>query len=190
MRSITCRRGAGAIRLELLLFGAVLALLALSLYLAWGVGELEGVGGYAHEEFAGMRVGGSGVERHGSTHWLGWAFGVLTLVVFSLLLAFGARRGGSLRGIAKPLLAGFLLNAAVLTWLMVSYAGYAEDPSGTWFLGFPLSSAITLYLFYPVTVIFSAYFVIGFRRWVLTEEDERRYEEIAERLERRREGSA
>jgi hypothetical protein len=183
MRPARCR---GAVRLELLLFGAILALFALVSYLAWGTPALEGLGGYPHDELGTLRRGGSGVDRHGGILGLGWAFGVITLLNVTLLVAFGARQGERLRGLAKPLIAGFLANAAVFSWMMLAYADYLVEPGGALILGFPLPSAILLYLFYPLSAIFNVYFVIGFRRWVLTEEDEARYQELVGRIERRR----
>ena len=168
-------------RIERLLFGSIVLLLVLAVGIAWFVPEPEGVSGYAHDDFASMRQGGSGAARHSGLLAVGWAFGVLTILNFVLLVGFGGRRGDRLGSFAWPLVIAFILYAAAFSWIIVAYREYMIDPSGPLILGFPLPSAIMLYVLYPVSVILNVYFAVGFRRWVLTEEDEARYHALVAR---------
>ncbi len=171
-------------RIERLLFGSVLLLLVLSVGIAWVVPESEGVGGYPHDEFASMRQGGSGAARHGGILALGWAFGVLTILNFVLLVGFGGRHDGRLGSFGWPLAVAFIAYAGVFSWIIAAYRQYLVDPGGPLVLGFPLPSALMLYVLYPVSMILNVYFAVGFRRWVLTEEDEARYRELVARRRR------
>ena len=48
--------------------------------------------GFAHARFPTMQSGGPGVERHDRILWYGCAFGLLQIVFFTVLLAFGGRK--------------------------------------------------------------------------------------------------
>lgn len=165
----------------------VLALLVLSLAIAWVMPEPEGVGGSRHPEYSTMQQGGSGAARHGSILGVGWAFGALSIVIFVLIIVFACRRPDQFRQAAPYFLASFLIYLAVFTWLVVAYSQHMDEPTARLYLGFPLSTAIMLYLFFPVSIAFNVLFVVGFRRWVLIEEDEARFEHL---LELRRELAA
>ena len=147
--------------------------------------ESEGVGGYDHPTFSTMRSGGSGVARHADVLWVGWLFGVLTILCFTLLIAFGAQSGGRLRGLGPRLTLGFVLHAGVFTCLVLAYRTSLFQPARVSWGGFPESTAVMLFLLYPASAIFNVLYVVGFRRWILTEDDERRYEELVTRRKRR-----
>jgi len=51
----------------------------------------DGAAGIAHPDYPTMLRGGDG-SRHETTLWIGWILGVLEIVFFVLLLAFGTRR--------------------------------------------------------------------------------------------------
>ena len=172
----------------IVLFGTVVVLLVLALGIAWVIPAADGVGGHPHDVHMSMRQAGSGPDRHEGLLGVGWAFGMLSIFIFVLLIGFGCRRGDGFRGLARPLVAAFCVYVGVFTWMMVAYADYMVAPGGPLILGFPLPSAIMLYLLYPVTAILNLYFVVGYRRWVLTGDDEARYVELVERHKARAAG--
>ena len=97
-------------------------------------------------------------------------------------MAFGARKGASLRGLGRPLAASLVVCLAFWVWLLVSYARAIDGGAVSFFLTLPGPSAIMLYGFFPVTILFNLLYVIGFNRWVLTEEDYQEYKRlVAER---------
>lgn len=120
-------------------------------------------------------------EPHGRILWLGWAAGVLEILLFAGLVALGVRRGGGLRGLGVPLACGTAAYIAVWTWLVVAYRGYQSDPSPALFLALPAPTAIMLYVLWPMPLVFVIFFVAGFRRWVLTEDDEAEFERLVAR---------
>lgn len=172
-------------KIERLLVASVVALLLVVVGIAWVMPVQEGVGGYPHAERPSMSSGGSGMARHGGILIVGWAFGMLTILHFVLLVAFGARRGDELRGLGRPLIIAFVAYAAVFSWILLAYRAYLVDPGGPMILGLPLPSAVMLYLLYPVSAIFNVYYATGFRRWVLTAQDEARYRQIVDEHRRR-----
>ncbi len=165
---------------EKTLFTLVLALGAVVLAIAlWGTDSHP----TAHPEFATMTQGGSGLARHDDlTLTLGWLFGTVILLTFGALMAFGARRrvGGqdTLDGLGRYLLGGIAAHWVVWTGLVLAYRAYLHDPSARLFFAFPAPTAIMLYLMLPVPLVFVAFFVLGFRRWVLTAEEQAAYERL------------
>lgn len=162
------------------LFAALLSLLLLAIGIAWVVPPAPGVGGGPHPDFSTLSRGGPGAARHASLLPVGWAFGALSILNFVLLIAFAVRRSDHLQRIGSYLVAGFLIYLGVFTWLMAAYARQMDEPAGILYLGFPLPTAIMLYILFPISTIFNILFVVGFRSWVLTEEDEARYLKIVE----------
>jgi len=66
---------------------------------------------------------------------------------------------------------------------MLAYRDYLDDQAQTLFLYFPLVSALMVYLLYPVSTLYNIFFVIGFRRWVLTDDDHRTYRGLVDQGE-------
>ena len=101
-------------------------------------------------------------------------------------MAFGARGAAHRRARARWLVVGLCAFLGAWTWLVVAYRDYMVAGPGRLFLGFPLPTAIMLYVLFPASLIFTVAYVIGFGRWVLTEEDEAAYERLlAETRDRR-----
>jgi hypothetical protein len=165
------------VKLERILFGLVLAIWAVVL-VAMLIPEPEHARGMVHPSFATMKHGGSGVERHAGVLWLGGAFGGLAIATFVTLMAFGSRRGDSLRGLGPRLVLGLAAYLGAWSWLVLAYRDYLTEPTHRLILGFPAPTAIMLYVLWPVSVVFNVLFVVGFKRWVFSDEDRERYERL------------
>ncbi len=144
--------------------------------------------GMPHAEYSSMLQGASGIERHGSILWLGWAIGAAEILLCFALVALGARRGadsdrsaGSLNGLGGPLVACLIAVLGVWTLLMVTYARYLHDPSPDLILALPAPTAVMLYLLWPVPLVLAGFYVVGFRRWVFSERDEESFRLLVER---------
>ena len=165
--------------LEKLLLLVSASLLGTALYIGWGMSPIAGWPGSGHGDFATMRQGGDGLARHGDLLWPGWLFGMLCIALFSLLIGFGARRQDGLGSFRTPLIVGFLIHAGAFSAMMWTYADSLASPADVpLYLGFPAPTAIMLFVLFPLSGIFNVYFVLGFRRWVLTDDDEARYHEL------------
>ena len=174
---------------------ALVALSALVAYALFFTSPATGSHGLPHPDVTGMLRGGSGVDRHGPLLLIGWAIGVAEILFFGALMALGARRGPSLggpaagqpgsrtglRGLGAPMSIGLVVALGVWTLLMVSYAGYLDDPEPALYLALPAPTATMLYLLWGVPLIFAALYVIGFRRWVYSPEDEAAFTALVEK---------
>jgi hypothetical protein len=146
----------------------VLAIGAVVATLAW-LPEPPGLGGSRHPDLASMRQGG---EESGALLGVGWTFGCCIILCFSALVHFGALRGPGRARLAWFLRAVTALYLGAWTWLIWTYrAGLgAADPELV--MAVPAATAIMLWVFWPISMLFSLLFVVGYRRWVLTPEEE------------------
>lgn len=175
-------------KLDKLIFALVLGLGAVVVATAlWGTDS--GPGG--HPRYSTMTHGGSANARYDDTTLLlGWSFGAVTILLFVALMAFGARRRGgrkgreALRGLGRYLIGGTAAYLAVWTALMLAYRSYRDSVEHPLFLAFPAPTALMLYVLVPVPLLFVLCFVLGFRRWVLTEEEQAAYERLLEEAPR------
>jgi len=81
------------------------------------------------------------------------------------------RGRGGLGPVSRPLWIALSVFAGVWLALVWSYLGYAADPIGTsrW-LGFPLPTAILLFGFWPLPLLFVAIYLRYFDEMVIDEE--------------------
>lgn len=156
--------------------GGLLVLLTVALALPQPPGSF----GMPHPKVEGLLHGGSGAERHGGRLGLSWAIGGFELLFFLSLIALGARQRESLRGLGRPLLLGGAIYMAIWTLLMVAYGRYLAQGEPALVLALPEPTAVMLYLLYPMPAFFIALYVVGFRRWVLTEEDQLAFDHLVD----------
>ena len=115
----------------------------------------------------------------GSVSWL------LIPLAFSIaLLAWGYRRQERLRRMAVPLAAGFILQEALFTVVIVAYARWMHEPAPQLWWALPVPTAWLVYLFWPAQFVFVVLFVATFDQSYWTPDDERRLRKIvADRAE-------
>jgi hypothetical protein len=171
-------------KLDRALLAIVLALLAV-IGIALLVPEEPGGRGTTHPEFTTMQRGGSGPERHERILWIGWLFGLLQIALFATLMALGARKAGSPRGAGRPLLLCAAAQAIVWSLLVLAYQDFMQGGDRALHLLFPAPTAILIYGLWPVIVMFPLCFVIGFKRWVLSDGDLAEYERLVDERRRR-----
>lgn len=172
-------------KLDRLLFAAVLAMCAAVVLTA--LAPDPGAGGAEHPEYPTMRHGGPGLLEGGERDralWAGWLFGVTVLTVFGALIAFGTRR--HVRDLGWRLALAIAALIAAWTWVVVAYREYLDDPAPALYLSLPAPSAIMVYLFWPLTLAVVFLFVLGFRRWVLSDQDLEAYRRLLDARRQRR----
>jgi Na+/proline symporter len=115
-------RGEGnrGVKLDRVLLAILVALWVVTLGIMV-IPEPHGSLGAAHPDLAGMRQGGSGLERHGPVLWAGWAFGAVGIVFYVALMAFGTRRGAPRRASARWLVVGLCTFLGAWTWLVAGH---------------------------------------------------------------------
>ena len=167
-----------------LLLLALLAALAVATSVAVIAGEPPNARGVGHPEYPMLLGGDPAAERHERVLVAGWAAGVLILAFSVALLAWGYRRQGRLGPMAVPLAAGFVLQAALFTVVIVVYARTMYEPAPQLWWALPVPTAWLVYLFWPAQCVFVVLFVATFDRMYWTPDDERRLREIvADRVE-------
>jgi hypothetical protein len=154
-----------------------LGVVALGGLVAW-LAFLEpppGVGGGPHPELATMRQGGDGSR---AVLGVGWVLGGAIILCFSALVHFGAVRGAGRASLGHYLRVVTLLYLGAWSWLVWTYRAGLEGPMPDLVLALPPATAIMLFVFWPISMLFAALFVLGYRRWVLTPEEEEAFERL------------
>jgi len=130
-----------------------------------------------------MQRGGDATQQHLGVLAVGWLFGALQIALFSGLVAFGARKGSSLRGLLRPLLWGTAAYLVVWSLLVLAYRGAWTSP-GALILSFPPPTAVMLFLLWPLPAFYVWLYISGFRRWILTDEDLEQFQRLLVRSRR------
>lgn len=144
------------------------------------------VTGQPHPEFKTMLKGGESIHSLGGSQVFGYLFGLCSTLLLCLFMAHGARRYNQLGSIKPWLILGTVAYLAVFTLTYLSDAAYVDQSHSEFFLGWPLPTAWMIYAMWFTPVIFVALYVFGFRDWILTEEDEAKFNEIVANRRTRR----
>jgi hypothetical protein len=134
--------------------------------------------GFTHPEFATMQRGGSGAARHERILWFGCAFGLLQILFFVCLLAYGGQRQGRLGPLKVPLMIGGIAYAATFTSLVYTYQGYMLEQTHAMFLSLPVPTAWMVYGLWLVPLVFMFLYMFIFDSWIFRQADIARFEEI------------
>lgn len=134
--------------------------------------------GLAHPQFNGMQAGGDGAARLEHIGGLAFAFQCLLLLLIVLLSALGiAERYRSTELWAY--MGGTLLFSLFVWWQMYSgHQAFLETGTTNYFMGFPIATAWQVYGTWLAAIPLILLYSIGFRKFVFTDEDERKYEQL------------
>ena len=159
------------------ILAVLLLILGLLVWLMLIPGPSLSTGG-PHPHFPGMNVGGDGLARLAGGVWIVYALGVAVNVLIILLVALGVRADRR-RGLFRVLLSGVGLLMQYVWWAM--YTGYLDylrgNPTGE-FLGFPAATAWMLFAVWLTGALLCLIYVVGFRRFIFTAQDEAAYEAL------------
>jgi hypothetical protein len=158
-----------------LIFVAAIGL-AIVIGLAFFVPELGLTRGHAHVQFSTIRQGG--VPHSSAVIWLGWVFGIVTLILVFSLFSLGAAHRDKLRGLGKPFVIVFALAAAAWSGIVVTYQGYISNPDQALLFGFPLPTGLMIFVFPSVSLLITILFVVRFPKSILTEADLEKYRQL------------
>lgn len=168
-------------RLIYVIFAIVVAMAALLVAICLAEAVPNGAG-VAHPQFSGMQAGGDGAAR--LEHIGGFAFAfqclLLMLIVCLCLLGVNERRRSSL---LLAYMGGTLLFSLFVWWRM--YAGhqaFLETGVTGYFMGFPTATAWQVFGTWLAAIPLVLIYTLGFRKFIFTHEDERRYEQLLSEL--------
>ena len=109
---------------------------------------------------------------------LGFVGGLIGLAIaFAALLVRGPMRRGFGAGAWGIVLATIVVQAA-FAGLVLSYHRTMSDPGAEPWGPFPAPTTWMLLIFYPSQLLFVLCYVVGFRRWMWTADDEASFERI------------
>ncbi len=151
--------------------------------IAFVIPELGLTRGHAHVQFSTIRQGG--VPHSSAVIWLGWVFGIITLILFFFVLSLGAAHQNGLRGLGRPFVVICTLIAATWTGIVVTYPAYMSDPDHAMLFGLPLPTSLMIFVFPSVSLLITILFVVQFPKSILTEEDLEKYRKLLDDDERK-----
>ena len=132
----------------------------------------EAATGAPHPEHVEMKQGGE-PGRHDGRLLLGWIYGMAQIGLFMVAIGISIPKN-------RPgrwwLTVGSVLYLAVFSALMLSYAQDKAD--APFVLGFPLPTAVLVFGMWPASALFVVLYSTHFRKWVYSEADAKRFEEI------------
>ncbi len=140
----------------------------------------EGAAGLAHPELPGVMMGGDGAARLADISSLGFAFQVVVLVQCHLLIALGV--GGPKTNASMLIALTACLGVALFVWwnLFGAYQHYLETGETGYVAGFPTATAWQVYAIWLGGLSLVALYVVGFRRFIWSEEDEAQFQQLVE----------
>ena len=133
-----------------------------------------------HPEAASLLQSTGGLADQPETLWLGYAFGLLVLGLMAVCVWIGLRKKETGTPLTRWMMIGFGGYALVFTGLTLTYARYTGNAEVPFFGGFPLPTAWMVYGIWFFPLILVGLYMAMFDRWVLTEDDQARFQALVE----------
>ena len=149
------------------------------------IGEPGATTGAAHASIPAMQVGGDSLARFEPVANVALLMFSSMLMMFGMLLYLGISEHRRTRQCRAWIIAGTISLLLVWWFMFGTYSAYLASGEFPMFLGFPLPTAFTVYGLWLAGFVFVVAYVVGFRSFVLTEEDEAAYHELVEKHKHR-----
>jgi len=136
--------------------------------------------GTPHPEISGMQTGGDGAARIIGMETAAFVLFAATFILLTVLVVAGVSKRN--RTLMFWIWTGLINLAVLYVWyrLFESYLDYLHTGDLQYFLGFPEPTAWMIFGLWGGGALFTFLYVIGFRRFVYTPEDEKTLKEILE----------
>ena len=138
--------------------------------------------GLAHPQYNGMQIGGDGAERLQHIGGLAFAFQCLLLLLIVCLCALGVsekRRSTEF----WAYMGGTFLFSVFAWWQMYSgHQAFLVTGTTNYFMGFPVATAWQVFGTWLGAIPLILLYSLGFRKFIFTDEDEQKYEELLEKI--------
>lgn len=134
--------------------------------------------GQVHPVYKTMLKSGPSVVSQSASKWLGYAFGLLVILVFGVTIFIGAIRKGGIGVIRFWLFGGMILYVMAYHFTVTSYWAYAGEMTTSYFLGVPSPTAWMIYALWSVPTIMTLVYVIKFNDWIMPPKDLERFNEL------------
>lgn len=159
------------------IFAVVLAMAAVLLL----IGLIEAppnAAGVAHETVAAMQAGGDGAGRLEAIGGLAFAFQSLVLLFAILLCVLSVNPARRTTAFLGWMAFAYAVNLLVWRQMYFGHQVFLETGETGWFLGFPTATAWQVYGVWFAGVVMIAVYCAGFRHYIFSEDDERRFAEL------------
>lgn len=137
--------------------------------------------GISHPEIPAMRSGGDGAARFLPVATASLIMNSAVIALFSALLYMGISPARRNKRSKTWILSGTV--ASMLVWWAIYgyYTAYLRTGETEFILGFPMATAFVVYAIWLASCIFVIAYVVGFRDFVLPQEDEDAFHELVAR---------
>lgn len=159
------------------IFTVVLAMAAMLLLIGFTEAPANAAG-MAHEEVTAMLAGGDGAARLEAIGGFAFAFNSLLLLFAILLCVLSVSPGKRTLVFFVWMAVAYAVNMLVWQQMYFQHQAFLETGVTGWFLGFPTATAWQVYGIWFAGIVLIAIYSAGFRRYILSEDDERRFEEL------------
>jgi len=164
-----------------ILFAVVLAMGAILVVLGFTAAP-DNAAGLAHEAISGMRTGGDGAGRLAEIGAAAFAFNCLLLLFTVLLCVLGVSPAKRTRGFLGWMILVYAVNLIVWRQMYFGHQAFLATGETGWFLGFPAATAWQVYGVWFAGVVLVAIYSAGFRHYILSEDDERRFKKLVREM--------
>ena len=134
--------------------------------------------GIKHEIFAGMSIGGDGLERLRYTGTPSYLFGGLLIFLIVILCLLGITPLKRDLQLYLFLLLTLIFSLIIWYQMINSHLEYLKTGVTGYFMGFPTASAWQIYGIWLSSVPLIFLYSIGFRRYVFSDSDEQEFDTL------------
>jgi len=149
------------------------------------IGEPGASTGAAHATIPAIQAGGDGLARFEPVANVALLMFSAMLMMFGILLYMGISQHRRNRQCKAWIIVGTISLLLVWWFMFGTYSAYLASGEFPMLLGFPLPTAFTVYGLWLAGFVFVIAYVVGFRSFVLTKEDEAAYHELVEKYKHR-----
>ena len=139
-----------------------------------------------HPEAPSLLQSTGGLAERPATLWLGYVMGLLMIGIMAVAVWIGLRKRDGATPLNRWMMAAFAGYALVFTALVAAYASYTGSPEAVFFAGFPAPTAWMIYGMWLFPLVFVGLYMTLFDRWVLTDQDLARFDDLVKENRQRR----
>jgi len=141
--------------------------------------------GVPHPKYNHILNGGGSISSTGYTTIFGYLFGLCTALTLCIFIMVGSVKNDRIGTIKNYLIFGTVAYIIVYTLTYFSYIDYTTTEHTEFFLGWPKPTAWMIFGMWSTPIIFVFIYIFRFREWILSEEEEKRFNElVAQRRQR------
>lgn len=163
----------------LVLLGLLAGLLALCVFI-FSIPEPINGHGMAHHTVDGMRQAGDAWQQSEPVFRTGYLLGVLIYLIISVLVYIGVPQAKRDRKLRLAHSAATLVVLGMWSFLIYLFRQYLHSGDPMIGAGFPLPTLVMLLGVWLAPLSFSLIYILGFRRWIFTPEDEETFRKLME----------